>query len=644
MKSKVAILSLLLLQCFPLFSQVTNDMPAVTAADLELRQCAFEPDADAMKLYDILETEFEMATMYPFQRTTRKVRIKIFNEKGYKHANVRIPYFSKKGTAKIKNLEATIYNLENGKIKKDMLNRWDFFKDKAADFVGMVNFTYPGLKPGSIIEYSYTTVENNIIYFPPWFIQDEIPVGTTVRIYHAPADTKIFERPIGIDSVDKTLEYVKSDRFQQLTYWRKDVPSFKPEPFMSAEADYLIRLTFHVLPYGGTYKGNRGSSNDVWEAGGKSLLNSYLFTRQVRSVIPGTEKIIDSAKSMPVKKDRIRYIYNRLKSIIPPKVEQTTSAEDLAEAWNNKSGTSSEINLILMNLLLQSEVPCIPLLVSTREHGKVNKDFPSLGQLNGVDILAVDSPSIYLLDASLKYQSFETPPINILNREAFLLSTDSMQWVMITDNRPLLRKSVNIFSDLTEDGKIEGSGTIQYYDYAKTLMLDSSVHEETDKDEKSLDKKEVDLKILSVTRENADMSDEPLTEQVEFVYEPSSDGPFLSINPQILTKRIKSPFVAEKRYTDIDMGCNQQLVLNFQVHLPPGYSVESLPKNILMRAPDSSFLFVANYSADRENIYISQLFETRRAIFSKEEYPGIQDFFSRMYGLMSEEIILKKNK
>lgn len=644
MKSRVAFLSLLLLQCLNLFSQVTNDMPAVTVADLELRQCPFEPDANAMKLYDIVETEFEMATQYPFQRTTHKVRIKIFNEKGYKHANISIPYFSKKGIAKIKNLDASIYNLENGKVKKESLARWDFFKDKTADFLGLVNFTYPGLKAGSIIEYSYTTVENNLIYFPPWYIQGQIPVGTAVRIYNAPADTKIFENVIGIDSVDKTLAYLKSDRYQRLTYWRKDVPSFKPEPFMSAEADYLIRLTFYVLPYGGMYKGSRGSANVAWEAGGRSLLRSSVITKQVKDVIPGTEKIIDSAKSMPAKKDRIRYIYNRLKSIIPPKVEQSLSADDLAEAWNNKNGTSSEINLILMNLLLQAEVPCIPLLVSTRENGKINKDFPSLGQVNGMDILAVDSPKIYLLDASLKYQTYDAPPLNILNREAFLLSADSMEWVMITDERPLLRKTVNIFSDLTADGKIEGSGTVQYYDYAKTLMLDSALMKATENEEKNLDKKEIDLKIVSVTKENADMSEEPLTEQVEFVYEPSSDGPFLSISPQVLTRRIKSPFLAEKRNTDIDLGCNQQLTLNFQVHLLPGYTVESLPKNILMRAPDSSFLFAASYSADKENIYISQVFETKRAIFSKEEYPGIQDFYNRMYGLMSEEIILKKKE
>lgn len=643
---------ILLLNCCVLFTaflfaqkkRLTTEL--VTIADLELKSCPFEPEANAMKLLDIQETEFDMLS-YRFQRATRKVRIKIFNEKGFKQANISIPYFSKRGMAKIKDLTGAIYNLgEDGGINVQRLDKDDFFKEKAADYVGTVSFTFPGLKAGSIVEYSYTTVENNLVYFLPWIIQDDIPVAFTSKIFNAPAETKIFERAYGVDSIQKERVLLKNDRYQRVTYSRENIPSFKTEPFMSSVADHMIRVSFHVLPWGGTYQGTRGSSDAVWSSAGRSLLWSSLYRDQVQKLIPGTEKIIDSAKAMPIKEDRVRYIYNRVKNNIPEKVEQTTSADDLKSAWENKNGTSAEINLILLNLLEQSGVQCVPLLVSTRSHGKVNKDFPSLGQLNGIDVLAIDSTKFYLLDASLKYQSYQNPPLNILNREAYMLSTDSMQWVMVTDDRPLLKMSTIILSDLTTEGKIEGSGTVQYYDYAKAYKLDTTLNAEKakDDDDKFIDKRELDVKILSVKKENTETPDEPLTETIEFIYEPQKNDDFIFINPQVLNDKIKNPFLAEKRNTDIDLGCNQLQMLNFQLHFPPEFAVEHLPKSVKVRAPDSSFLFVITYSSDAENLYITQHFESKRAIFYKEEYPGLQDFFKRMYALMSEEIILKKKK
>jgi len=641
---KIVGLILCLLPGIVLFAQ--NKLLPVTVEDLQLKNCPFEPDAEAMKIFDVVETEFDMLS-YKFQKSTRKVRLKIFNEKGFKHASITIPYFSKRGIAKIKELSGAIYNLEpGGEIRTQRLDKDDFFKEKAADYVGTVSFTFPGLKSGSIVEYSYTTVENNLVYFLPWVIQDDIPVMYTSKVFKAPAETKIFERAFGIDSIQKERVLLKNDRYQRVTYTRENIPSFKKEPYMSSVADHLVRVSFHVLPWGGTYQGTRGSSDAVWESAGRSLLLSSLYRNQVQTIIPGTEKIIDSAKAMPQLEDRIEYLYNRVKVNMPEKVEQTTSADNLKDAWDNRNGTSAELNLILLNLLQHSGVECVPLFVSTRNHGRVNKEFPSLGQLNGIDVVALDSAKIFILDASLKYQSYQNPPLNILNREAYLLNRDSMQWVMITDDRPLLKTNTIILSDLTEDGKIEGSGNIQYYDYAKAYRLDTSLNADKGKanDDKFFDKSELDIKILSVKKEEPATADEPLSESIEFVYEPQANDDFIFINTQVLNEKIKNPFLAEKRNTDIDLGCNQLQMLNFQIHFPAGFSVEHLPKSTKMRAPDSSFLFVVTYAADKENIYVTQRFESKRAIFSKEEYPGLQDFFNRMYAMMSEEIILKKKK
>ena len=64
--------------------------------ELQMNSCSFEPGAAAMKLFDKQEIEFEFMTYGARMKTERRIRIKIFNEKGYPQASIKIPYLNKK--------------------------------------------------------------------------------------------------------------------------------------------------------------------------------------------------------------------------------------------------------------------------------------------------------------------------------------------------------------------------------------------------------------------------------------------------------------------------------------------------------------------------------------------------------------------
>lgn len=623
-------------------AQPDGGKPSV--AELQMKSCSFEPDAPAMKMADIQNINFSIFLTGTKVKTERRVRIKIFNEKGYQYATIKIPYFSKKGVAKIRELSGVVYNLdENGKVVSQKLEKRDFFKEKAIENVGVVRFTFPNIRPGSIVEYSYTTVENNILSIPPWIIQGEMPVAYTSISIVAPNTASLEEMAIGTDTLEYDMGLMKSDLFRMTTYIKRNVRSFQPEPFMSSYNDHLMKVVFRLFPHGMPFHTSGSANSFFWALAGRVLLQSEYFKKQVGSVIPGTESLIDSAKKILLLSDRINFIYTAVQRRWVGKAEQTTRLEDLAEAWKDRSGTTSEINLILLNLLEKANIKCVPLLISTRENGKINKSFPSLGQLNGIDVMAFDSTGYYLLDASMKYQTFHTPPINILNREAFVLTPDSMQWVTVTDNRPLMKESVSVLADLKEDGKLEGSANIQYFDYAKSYKLDTALWMDTD-EKKSLDKKPAGLKILSAKLDTTDNPSDPLFETVEFVYEPQQTNEFYFIRPQFLLVDNKNPFPAEKRNTDIDFGCNQLQVFTMEIFLNGKFSVDALPKNFTLRAPDSSFFFKAVYSATAERVSVSQIFESKKSVFAAADYKGLQDFFRQMLTLREEEIILKKKK
>ncbi|MFI5133561.1 MAG: DUF3857 domain-containing protein [Chitinophagales bacterium] len=615
----------------------------IDLADLLLKKCPFEPEASAMKLFDIQEVEFEPSEYTSKLITERRVRIKIFNAEGYKYASIRIPYFNKRRTTKFKELSGMIYNLDSsGNVVVQKLEKKDFFKEKAEENVGVINFAFPNVKPGSVIEFRYTKIEKNIFQIDPWVVQSEIPTAYASVTAITPVFSRLKEKIFGADTIQEKYDLLTGGKYERnkKTLFKENIRSFQPEPFMSSYRDNLLKVVFMLFPESNFFIDALTSPTAIWKFAGLSLLKSEFFGGQIKKAIPGTEKVIDSAKKISSIADRISFIYETVKKRVPDKAEQTIYPNDLADAWNSKTGNTAEINLILLNLLEKADVECYPILVSTRDNGKVDTEFPSTGQLNGVDVLARDSSTVYLLDASLKFQSYNNPPLNVLNRQGFLLTKDTMQWVMINDDRPLSKQSINIWASVKENGTIEGNASCLFYNYAKSYMLDSTIDD--DDEDKFLDKKPLGLKILSIKQENMENDNEPLLQKIEFTYEPQQTGDYYFINPMLLSIKKANPFIKETRHSDIDFGCNQELTLTLNLDMPSNYQVDHLPKNITVRAPDSSFFFRRRFSVDSSQILLSQTFEIKRPLFDKEDYLAVKEFFDRVFALMAEEIILKK--
>lgn len=642
MKEVVCFLLACITHYFALSQKTLPEFGKIDAKDILLKSCPIDPDAAAMNLFKTQEIELKATDFVSKLTIEKRVRIKIFKEAGYKYASIRIPYFSKKGVSKIKDLSGAVYNLDSaGNVTVQKLEKKDFFKERFEGNVGIINFTFPNVKPGSVIEFKYTKIEKNAWNVDPWIIQDDIPTLYASTTIITPVDAWVKEKIYGADTIQQDKEDLAKNRVKRV-YQRENIKSFRPEPFMTSYKDNLLKVVFLVMPKGGVLMDMMMNPQFVWRTAGQGFLISSYYGKQIKKIIPGTEQLIDSAKKISSVSGTINFLYKEVKKRLPAKVEQTLDADDIIDAWNNKSANSTETNLIFLNLLEKANIKCYPILVSTRENGLVNTNFPSPGQLNGLDVVAVDSNKVYIMDASSKYQSFKNPPYNIMNRQGFLLIPNDMKWVTITNEDPLLKQNTNILATFKDSGTIEGDALLLSYDYAKSAALDSS--DEDEKDDQFFDKKTQGLKIVSVTQKDAEDDTEPLTQNIKFSYEPQSSGDFFFINPQFLFLKKDNPFIKDTRNTDIDFGSNQQFSFSFMLIIPDTYQIEQLPQNMFVRAPDTSFFFKRIFSSDSTHILLKQTFEIKRSFFDKQDYPAIKEFFTRAYALMAEEIVLKKKK
>ena len=119
---------------------------------------ALDSTAEAMYLYDIGSSKHEGNSNGWFS-VINKVhqRIILFNKNSFDDlGTVKINLYGEgMNKEKIENLQAATYNLEDGKVVQTKLEKNSVFEDKDGNYK-VVKFTFPDLKEGSIIEYTYT--------------------------------------------------------------------------------------------------------------------------------------------------------------------------------------------------------------------------------------------------------------------------------------------------------------------------------------------------------------------------------------------------------------------------------------------------------------------------------------------------------
>ncbi len=580
--------------------------------------------------------------------TERRVRIKILSDKGLEYAEIKIPYLSRKKGIKMKDISGISYTLDSsGNIVSQKIDRKQIFRNKVDEDLRKLSFTFPGIKVGSVIEYRYTKIETNSMELNPWIFQDQIPVRIAVHKITVPSYIAVDYRlrtSITVANKDIVVGKHHNNTYERrVEFSAKDIASFKVEPYMSSLQDYIQRVEFSMVPEGSIIR--RMGTDFKWGMINKIMYYSSFYGNQFTKPIIGTGGLIDSAKKMSSKDDKKGFLYQYFHKHFRWDGTRSFYADDLQTCWDKKSGNCAELNLLLLNLLQKCGIRSRAILVSTRENGKPDQEFVSLGQFNGVDIWIPDSNFVYIIDLTQKYTSHKVPPYNILFRHAFALDSLQGNWIFISDNRPLMKTIVSVQAQFDSTENISGQAAIFSYDFAKEDQLQSKNKEEKDEEEEEARRRKlIDLTTFDYQEENAEDYMSPLLEKFNFRYTVTHTNEFYYFQPMFIALFRDNPFVADARQTDIDMGCNQQFLFQMSLILPPGTIYESIPASIFLRNQDTSIVFKRQSTIEGNQAFIKITIEYNYPHFGKDEYPAVKDFFKKLYGLLNEQIVLKKLK
>ena len=163
---------------------------AVEKADLEMKECDFDKKAEAMILFDKGQLDYVSGSGINLER---HIRIKILSDKGKERADIHLRYLSWKNDEQIKDISAQVYNLDpSGNIQVTKVDKKQIFEKQINKRYSEKVFTFPDVKPGTVIEYKYTRTNIGMI---DWYFQNSIPVKYSQFTFDYPDDVDIAFTP-----------------------------------------------------------------------------------------------------------------------------------------------------------------------------------------------------------------------------------------------------------------------------------------------------------------------------------------------------------------------------------------------------------------------------------------------------------------
>lgn len=654
MKFKDIILSLILLIALKAMGQSgynTNGY-TVSNSDLTLLGCEKDSLANALVIYEfgkshIADREYDL--IFEF-----KQKLKILNKEGFDKANVAIYLYNndnKKET--INSISATTYNIENGKKTSVKLEKSQIFKEKYNEHYTLVKFSMPNVKVGSVITYSYKTRSPFIYKYKPWRFQSDVPKLYSEYQTSIPAVYEYSIKLVGELKLDKNEQEIKryclhggngtSADCTEATYVMKNIPAFIDESFMTTRDNYLSRIEYELKVVEG-FDGITNNITKTWDAIDKELKSDPSIGRQMNKggAVKGflsndvllENDVLKKAKSI-FEFVQENYIWNGKYAIF-----NGVSVKDLVKT---KSGSVSEINLLLYNLLSEQGINVIPVLLSTRNNGLPTKIYPVTSDFNYIIIQAIIGGEKYFLDATNKYLGFGQIPFRCLNQYGRLLDfKKGSEWVSI-QSKKVSSKRYDISLNLTDSLAVHGAVKYTTTGY-HALPIKENYYNNSGEHLKLYQEKNSELEIVNYKVGSKQENDIEFEEFFDIKLLAEEVGSDVYFNPFLFSFFETNPFKLQERTYPIDFGYKDVYLYSLKVNVGEAFEIVEMPKDVLYKLPNNKGSVVLKYQISNNVIRVYFKFDFKEAIYDSTYYGYLKEYMNSVIDIQKNTLIVLRKK
>ncbi|MDN5203996.1 DUF3857 domain-containing protein [Fulvivirgaceae bacterium BMA10] len=656
-------------------AQLATKFGKIDKEDLEMTVYEKDTSASAVVLFDYGTSYVTFNDVSGFQLIfQRHTKIKILNKEGYDWADGQIPiYHTNSNNEKVSKLRGYTYNLENGKIEKYKLEKKAIFNEKYDENWNRIKFTMPNVKEGSVIEYEYTINSDFYSQVRDWRFQQTIPILHSEYSIEIPEyfDFKQLMQgyvPLAVkdhETSAKTFSYTTKSRStatgfstptrstirnNSINYtshnyrWvAKDVPAFKSEKFMTTSEDYISKIEFELS----SIKWPNEPVKPVlstWKVIIKELLESESFGLQLKRRGFLKDKVAELIAGKTEDEEKAKAIYKYIQDHMKWNGKNRfLTNENLRKVYESGIGNSAEINLLLNVMLVEAGIDASPVVLSTRNNGKVQMLYPIINNFNYVITHFKVNDKDFLLDATNKHLPFNTLPYNCLNDQGKIIAKDNLDWIELR-RKERYGNFIQVNLALNEDDEITGKIKSSCSGYEALELRAEIVDQGKEKYLEELEKENEDWIIENHEISNLDKLESPLNEEFEVTMSDyfTNTGNIIYIDPMLGENTKENPFKLEERSYPVDFGCPIQETYIMTLDIPEGYTVDELPQSAMIALPNKGGSFKYSVRTMGNKLTVTSTINIKQIIFKPEEYQYIKEFFNRVVTKQAEQIVLKK--
>jgi hypothetical protein len=617
--------------------------------EAELKEYPADKMAEAIVIYDIGKTWF-MRTSDGFQIVfERRTKIKVLSEPGVSNSEIAILFYRDNQTfEKIADLEGKTYNLENGLWKVSDLDTKQVYEEKVSEHYYELKFAMPAVKPGSIIEYKYTLQTPRIFYLRDWDFQCNFPTVHSeyeIRMIPFYQYTWLLQGASKFHSYTETQSTGVPNQFGSLqyydniiTYIMKNVPAFRDEEFITSVEDYLIKIDFQLSSWT-DYYGHKTDVLSTWPALCKDFLDDPEFGKYVKTSAKLSAKYFNyeqlSGMTETEKfKSIIQYVksnfnWNSYSGYLPSKT--------VNKFLDEKTGSVANINLYLCGMLQAAGLKASPVLISTRDNGKVRQSFPFASFFNYVLVIVTIDGIKQLADATDTYLPDLLIPQKCLNDKGLIVQEDSVEWALLSSPLPSVLKNTFRSTIPTDSDSIIVDFEVTASNYEAARLRKKFAGRQENLEEYILDKNLTPTDSISV--ENYDKKDEEFRISCKATYLTEKINGKIYFSPFFEEPMDQNLFTQPQRSYPIDLEYPRSRQFISHVTIPEGYKIEFVPSNLI----NNGKLVAIKYAVekpDNNTLVISGSYTFNKAVYEATDYLYLKFYCNEIVKKFNEKIVL----
>jgi len=605
----------------------------------EERALTFLPEdsaAEAVILFDRQEVKITENFQLAIKRHRR---MKILTEKGREYADVRLPFDR---DDKIMDLQAQTIHPDGKKIK---VNDKEIFEELRQVWKRKV-FAFPAVEVGSVMEYKYEVLRKDLAFLEPWFFQNEEYTHRsqlTVEVLPGFEYSVLINRLIGINPEFKEdTSFGFGGKQRKIFTWKlENIPALKSEPYATNLKDHFTSLRFQLVSYTSPY-GQRIDFIGTWKDIGENFRKWYgeflkddsELKKLARGLAP--EATADSVRAKAV------YDYVRRQ------IETSGSAAFFAErkpaqVERQKEGSAVEKNFLLKSLLRAAGLEAYPVLISTRDNGKLVTRWPFLFQFNHLIVACPIGSRTFLLDTRSPYCPFGTLPLEDLVEDGLAIYPDRAELIKLQPYIPASSRTATTEADLDGEGGLKCRIRLRFEGYEAVTARRELWGEKKEEYVKNLLRESfADAVLDSFHIAGEDSVELPLEMMADFrqsaFLQFGGETGYLRLPLLFLLK--SNPFTTDERNLPIEIGYafhSQEIVA---VRIPDASQIVEIPKDVRIdynQARFSSFCRV-----EGNTVRCERNFGLGKVVFPTKEYPNLRKLYEQRVSSEQGQIVLKR--